>query len=146
MKKAIWLATGLLMLMMLFCGCNTEGNNMESAKTGTVTVISGLTDADMWILPDTEANRKTSLWGTATAAQVKTGESRPVSLCEPGDGGRYLLRVIDADEFYYSADGVVLQDGWTVTITETDLMSAAAEVADENGVLQHTYDVFMARL
>ena len=145
MKKAIGLAMGLMTLLLL-CGCETERNNMESATVGTVMVINGVTDADVWLLPDTQANRKTTVWGIATAAQVKTGESRSTSLCEAGDDGAYLLRAIDTNGFYYSADGVALHDGWTVKITETEPMSAALEVTDEYGAPQHTYDVFVAQL
>ena len=149
MKKALFIIVWLLALTVL-CGCTEkEQDNMETTgitSDKTVTVINGVSDADVWILPDTEANRKTSLWGTATVSKIRTGESRQAPLCEPGDGGLYLLRMIDADGFYYSASGVTLGDGYTVRISENELRAVTAEVADENGVILNTYEVFSARL
>lgn len=154
MKQAVLIAVSFLLLLFL-CGCETEGTvesmtnqNTESISvcSQTVTVISGVTEADVWLIPDTQANRATSLWGTATASGVKPGEIRPVPLCEPGDNGCYLLRVIDVDGFYYSANGVTLNDGWRLEIKAGDANAVTAEVTDENGVLQHTYEVFSARL
>ena len=153
MKRAVLIAVSLLLLFL--CGCDTEGTvesmtnqNTESvsASAKTVTVISGVTEADVWLIPDTQANRSTSLWGTATGSGVKPGESREAPLCEPGDDGCYLLRMIDVDGFYYSASGVTLNDGWSLEIKAGDAPAVTAEVTDENGVLQNTYEVFSARL
>ena len=119
---------------------------MKSKDNRTVTFVNGVRDTDVWILPDTAENRRTTVWGAATVKAVKAGESAAAPLCDPGDGGLYLLRLIDADGWYYSADGVELQAGWTVKITEEDVLSYTAEVTDENGALQNTYAVFAARL
>ena len=146
MKKAVFIGVGLLALSLL-CGCKSEepGNAGITGKQ-TVTQINKVCDADVWILPETEKNRKSTVWGTATAAKVKEGESRIAPLCEPGDDGLYLFRMIDNNQFYYSADGITLQDGWTLQISGDDLRSLAIEVADENGVVISTYEVFAARL
>ena len=117
-----------------------------TSRDKAVTFINGARDADIWILPDTQENRKTTLWGTATASKVKTDESRLAPLCEEGDNGRYLLRMIDTDGFYYAADSITLQDGWTLRIYETDVMASTLEVTDGSGVKQGTYEVFCARL
>ena len=89
---------------------------------------------------------KTTVWGTATISKIKTDESRQFSLCEPGDDGLYILRMIDTESFYYSADGIALEEGWTLRIEGNDLWSIVVEVLDESGVLQNTYEVFSARL
>ena len=140
MKKALI----CLMSMLLLCGC--KANHTAPANDKAVTFVNGVTDADVWLLPDTEANRKTTVWGTATASGVKTDESRQTPLCEAGDGGLYLIRMIDADHIYYSANGVALESGWTVRIAGADLRSVTAEVTDETGALQRTYEVFAASL
>ncbi len=62
----------------------------EGGKTATF--INEANDADIWILPKTEKNLKTTVWGAATAAAVKKGESRSFELCEPGDGSMYIFR------------------------------------------------------
>ncbi|MBQ9414226.1 MAG: hypothetical protein IJU16_03765, partial [Clostridia bacterium] len=101
---------------------------------------------DVWILPDTEANRKTTVWGTATLSKLAKGDSRQAPLCEPGDDGRYLLRLIDTDGFYYSASGVLLKADWTLQISGSGLDDIAAEVLDESGTSQATYAMFAAKL
>ena len=113
---------------------------------GNVTFINEVNDADVWILPQTEENLKTTVWGTATVSQVKTGESRKTPLCEPSEDGLYIFRMIDTDHFYYSANGLTIEAGWTVKIKGEDLHSITIEVTDENGTLQKTYEVFVARL
>ena len=146
MKKALI----CFLSMLLLCGCKANRTppaiDTPPASDKAVTFINGVTDADVWILPDTDANRKTSVWGTATASGVKTDESRQTPLCEAGENGLYLIRMIDADHIFYSADAVALQDGWTVRVAGADLYSVTAEVTDGNGVVQNTYEVFAASL
>ena len=150
MKIAIYAACLLLLLLalLLICGCTKaeEQNNMGNAANKTVTFINGIRDADIWILPRTEANLKTTLWGTATVSKTKAGESCLAPLCEPGDDGLYLFRMIDTSHFYYSASEVVLEDGWTMELKGEDLNSIVLEVTDETGTLKGTYEVFAARL
>jgi len=140
MKKAVI----YLITMLLLGGCSAKSTDSGNGKT--VTFINGVKDADIWILPETEKNLKTTVWGTATASGVKTNESRKAPLCDAGDDGLYIIRMIDADNIFYSADGIALEAGWTVRITGDDLQSVKVEVADENGVLKSTYDAFAASL
>ena len=112
----------------------------------TVWFVNGVQDADIWILPQTEDNMKTTLWGTASVSGVKTGERRETPLCEPGDDGLRMLRMIDTRHFYYSANGITLKAGWTLQVKQNDLHAVTLELSDENGVLISTYNVFSARL
>ena len=98
MKKAVLIFVCLFMLLL--CGCNSKEQSDMDNKNGTVTVINKIKDADIWILPQTEKNLKTTVWGTATVSKLKTRESRPTPLCEPGDDGLYIFRMIDTDSFY----------------------------------------------
>lgn len=146
MKKAVVFAICLLILLLL-CGCEEkEQNTMEPTNAMTVRWISGVPEADVWILPDTAANRKTTVWGAPSAAKVPAGDTAEIALCDPGDGGLYLLRMIDADGYYYAADGLRLEDGGTVQITETDILHYTVTTTDKNGALLGTYDVFAAKL
>lgn len=142
---------------VLFCGCESKEQNKEhssmssksskkTAEKNTVTFINGIQDSDVWILADTKENKKTTLWGKAAVSKIKTGESRKAPLCEPGDDGLYILRMIDTDSFYYSADGIKLEADWTVEVKEDDSHYVTAEVKDKNGRLVNTYEVFSARL
>lgn len=137
----------LLLVLLVLCSCNTgEQSSMEIANGKTVNFINGVTDADIWILPQTEKNLKTTVWGTATAQKVKTDENRQVALCEPGDEGLYIIRLIDSDGFYYSADRITLEEDWTLQIKEVDTMAVKLEVRDKNGDIKNAYDVFSAKL
>lgn len=119
---------------------------MKTISNKIVTFINGVTNADVWIMPDTEKNRKTTLWGAATVPKIKTGESRQAPLCESGDKGLYIIRMIDDEGFFYSCIGIELEDGCTVNIKENDSSFVSAEITDRNGVVKNTYEVFSARL
>lgn len=119
---------------------------MENNDKKTLIFINSVKDADVWILPQTQENMKTSLWGTATLSDVRTGESRKAPLCEPGDGGLYIIRMIDTDGFFYSVSGVSLEAGMTLHIRSDDSNGVSLDVKDKNGKLQNTYKVFSAKL
>lgn len=119
---------------------------MDPTGTKTVTFVNTVRDADAWILPQTAANLKTTVWGAATVPKAKKEESRQVPLCEAGDGGLYIFRMIDEDGLFYSANRIVLEDGWTLTIKGDDLQEISIEVSNGDGVLQNTFEVFAARL
>ena len=145
MKKMIVLM--IVLLLFLLCGCKTKAHSdTEPADDKTFTFVNSVKDADVWILPDTEANRKTTLWGEATIPKAKAGESCQAPLCGPGDDGLYLFRMIDTDSFFYSAGGIKLEEGWILEIRGDDLQSLSVDVSDENGVFQDTYEIFAARL
>ena len=140
MKRAVI----YLIIILLLCSCKAARTKPVNNKT--VTFINGVKDADVWILPETEDNLKTTVWGTATVSEIKTNESRKAPLCESGKTGLYIIRMIDADNIFYSVGGIMLEPGWTVRITGNDLKSVTATVTDENGVLKNTYEVFAASL
>lgn len=141
------LAVLCLLPVFLFCCCTTrETDNMETKNIGTVTFINSVSDADVWILADTEANRKTTLWGTATLSKIPKGESREAQLCEPGDEGLYMFRMIDTDKYYYSADHIAIEDGCTVEIKGEELNQITIKVTYGSGAVVSTYEVFAAKL
>lgn len=141
MKKAAMCVLTLLLL----CGCHAkERIEMDILGNKSVTFVNEVRDADAWILPQTAANLKTTVWGTATVPKVKMGESREVTLGEAGDGGLYIFRMIDGEGFFYSANGVVLEDGWRVKVGGED--GVVLEVRDGDGVLQKAHEVFVGRL
>lgn len=136
-----------LLALLLLCGCHAkEKMEVETPSNKTVTFVNAVHDANVWILPQTAANLKTTVWGTPTITKAKMGESRPVPLCAPGDDGLYLFRMIDTDGFFLSANGLVLEDGWTMQLKGSDRQAISLEISDGNGVLQKTYEIFSARL
>ena len=147
MKRTSLIVLCALMTLLLCC-CKSEeqDDNMQIANNKTVTFINLINGADVWILPQTEENLKTTVWGTPTISKAKAGESFNAVVEDAGDIGVYMLRMIDTDGFFYSADGLILESGWTIEIKGNDTDLITAEVKDENGVLTGNYDIFSARL
>lgn len=136
-----------VLALLLLCGCHAkERIEMEPTSSTTVMFVNAVHDADVWILPQTASYLKTTVWGTPTIAKAKMGESHPAPLCAPGDDGLYLFRMIDTDGFFHSANGLVLEDGWTLQLKGSDWQAISLEISDGNGVLQKTYEIFSARL
>lgn len=105
----------------------------EPNKTISVTFINDVEEADIWILPQTEENLKTSLWGTATISKLKPGERKTISIND-FEKGRYIVRIIDEDKAYYSANDIILKENYTVHF-QTDGSKYEAELVtlDQNG-------------
>lgn len=144
MKKAIALMGCLLLL--LICGCQAkENNDMGNTESKTVVFVNGVQDADIWLLPQTEENLKTTVWGAASAADVKAGETHEIALGAANDG-LYIFRMIDTDGMYYSADNLTLEGGFTLELTGSDLRALTLTVTNEAGEQVVTYDVFVASL
>lgn len=121
----------------------------EPETTGAaVTFINETVDADIWIIPDTEANRKTSLWGAASIRDLAVNESAPVSLDALGGPGLYLFRAIDVNDGFYEAAGVFLDAGYTLRFTAGGGRPAEAvlEILDADGNLTDTRSVFVGVL
>lgn len=136
-----------IFILLLCCNCTIkESETMETTCDRTVTVINGIKEADIWILPKTEENLKTTLWGKAVASKVKENESRQVPLSKPGDDGLYIFRMIDNDHMYYSAEDLILEDGWTLEIKGELMADVIIEVTDKDGAVKVAYEVSAARL
>jgi hypothetical protein len=137
-----------LFTLMAFCSCNTTKESETTATTAcdrTVTIINRVNEASIWVLSDTEANRKTTVWGTPT---IKTAvdESCHAGIDKPGDNGLYIFRMIDIEKMYYSSDNIALEDGWTLEIKQESTQVYVIEVTDKDGNLNATYEVFAASL
>ena len=145
MKKTALIAICLVMIAAL-CACTGgETETTTAAGNKTVTFINGAAEADVWILPETQENLKTTVWGKATLSAVRKGESRTAPLCEPGDDGLYIFRMIDTGSFYYSANGIALNDSMTLKITGEGT-SFTLEVTGKDGTVSGEYELFYARL
>ena len=105
----------------------------ELNKTISVTFINDVEKADIWILPQTKENLKTSLWGTATISKLKPGEKKTISIND-FEEGRYIVRIIDDDKAFYSANDIVLKENYTIRF-KTDETKYEAELVtlDQNG-------------
>ncbi len=120
---------GAFCLFFYFKGSNATP---APAKEISVTFVNEVENADVWILPRTEENLKTTLWGTPTLSGSGKGSTE---ICRVDGGAEYyIVRIIDADEGYYAANDLILLDGYTVRFTaDADKYHAALAVIDGNG-------------
>ena len=104
--------------------------------------------ADIWILPETEENRGTTLWGTATVGGLEAGAAGLAKIAVADGVDKYMLRVIDKDGMYYEVNGVSLAEGYTLTFRAGDdgPMDFALDVYDADGAIVKTYSAFAAML
>ena len=109
-----------------------KNSDVIRTKEVSVTFVNGVEDADVWILPQTEENLGTMLWGTPTLGGSAKGSTETCRI--EGGAKKYIVRIIDRDEAYFAAKDFFLHDGWTVRFTtDTDKYDAALAVFDENG-------------
>lgn len=143
MKKPLLILLCLILSLMLF-SCKGNGGESEmknKTKVISVTFINDVEEADIWILPQTEENLKTSLWGTATIPKLKAGEKTTVKLSDSAD--KYIVRIIDVDHAYYSADDITLSDGYSIHFkTDERKHEAVISDIDESGNVISSKEAF----
>ena len=120
----MWIRVVLLILILsavflLACasGSRTSKDAPEASPEETITIgfVNSVQTADVWIIPDTEENRKTTVWGTASVKNAEPEKEYPVSIPH-NDGDTYLLRMIDKDHIYYESKSVTLLEGYSLII------------------------------
>ena len=118
-------------------------NSMEYIPTVSVSFQNEVEEADVWLLPQTEENLKTSLWGTPSAGALGKGASVELTLTNPEFAETWLLRIIDRDKAYYSAKDLKLEDGYTLVFkSEGSKFDAVIEVHDASGNLVFSAEAF----
>ena len=118
-------------------------NSMEYIPTVSVGFRNEVEEADVWLLPQTEENLKTSLWGTPSAGALGKGASVELTLTNPEYAEAWLVRIIDRDKAYYSAQDLKLEDGYTVVFkSEGSKFDAVIEVHDAGGAVLFSANAF----
>ena len=118
-------------------------NSMEYIPTVSVSFQNEVEEADVWLLPQTEENLKTSLWGTPSAGALGKGASAELTLTNPEYAEAWLVRIIDRNKAYYSAQDLKLEDGYTVVFkSEGSKFNAVIEVHDATGNLVFSAEAF----
>ena len=138
MKKISFIPI-IAILCWLFCSCQPEQGESDMKpknQTISVTLRNDAEEADIWILPQTAQNLKTTVWGTPTFSKVKAGERQTGSI---PDGETYIIRIIDVNHAYYAANDIVLSNNDTVHFrTDASKNEAAIDVIDEKGTVKST--------
>ena len=139
MKKLLLIVLGA-MLLICSAACKAEQgesdmkNKSQTNSAGKISVsfVNDVDEADVWILPQTKENLKTTLWGTPTLSKLKKGEKEIADI--GGETEKFIIRIIDTDHAYYAVNDIVLGDGYTVRFkTEESKFDAEIVVLDENG-------------
>ena len=130
----------LFLVLTLFACQKQEEVKPEETETSTtgemmkIRFVNEVEDTDLWILPQTEKNLKTSLWGTATVAMLKKEDAIEVAIEETSDH-LYILRLIDQRGALYSANDFELHDGDTIVFDaiDDDFVRARLTLLDKEG-------------
>ena len=130
----------LFLVLTLFACQKQEEVKLEETGTSTtgemmkIRFVNEVEDTDLWILPQTEKNLKTSLWGTATVAMLKKEDAIEVAIEETSDH-LYILRLIDQRGALYSANDFELHDGDTIVFDaiDDDFVRARLTLLDKEG-------------
>ena len=127
----------------------SSGGETSLVDDGSVvTFRNEVEKTDVWILPDTEENRKLSVWGTATIGGLEKDKSAEVSLFALGGPGQYLVHMITPDEMYFGVAGIKLDAGYTMRfyLADEEYHIWMLEVKDADGNAVDDLEVFGARL
>ena len=112
----------------------------------TVSFEDDVEPASVWVITDTESNRKTSIWGTAMIKTEELGKEYRAGIPQAGDD-KYLFRMIDEDGIYYDANIPELKDGWKLNLYSKDgNWESYLNIYDENDNLIQECSVFSAAL
>ena len=147
---------------LIFCGCikvkpadpDPPGSDEPAIPAApaeddgsVITFINKREETDVWILPDTDENRKLSLWGTPTIKALGEGKQAELSLSALGGPGMYVIHMINPDDMYYGVSEVRIEAGYTLVFRTGDWVGAyELEVRDADGETVKVYEVFGAML
>ncbi|MBQ2655566.1 MAG: hypothetical protein IJF95_02905 [Erysipelotrichaceae bacterium] len=139
-EKGLKILLCLFLALTLFACQKQEKAKPEETETSTtgemmkIRFVNEVEDTDLWILPQTEKNLKTSLWGTATVAMLKKEDAIEVVIEETSDH-LYILRLIDQRGALYSANDFELHDGDTIVFDaiDDDFVRARLTLLDKEG-------------
>ncbi|MBO4419646.1 MAG: hypothetical protein J5789_07470 [Oscillospiraceae bacterium] len=122
-------------------------NSMAAQERFPVTFENRVQEADIWILPQTSENLKTTLWGTPTVGKLAPGETAEVVLTESYAAEAWLVRIIDTDQALYSANDLKLADGYRIVFrSEGARFDAVIEVLDPEGSVVFSGEAFSGSL
>lgn len=152
-KTCMFFLLGGMVMLLFGCGKNKKNVGPDSQPSNTaetptieITVLNQINTADIWVIPDIEKNRKTTVWGTATLSKLDV-ETGTVAYISESSDGMYLIRMIDENQMFYSADAVQLENNQSIVIREdAESRITIIEVYDAQGTKISEYEMFAGRL
>ena len=119
-----------------------EKNAGESIK---IVFKNEAAKADIWILPETKENKATTTWGKATVPKDKSEQKIAVNKDEGTE--TFIFRAIDEEDMYYEANGIALEDGFTLVFKKGNGdLPYTVETVNSEGHTVKAYFVFAAKL
>ena len=142
--RCLILFFGVIMIFTLF-GCGKQKHELHfDRECFRVTFINNVETADVWVLPQTDDNLKSSLWGTASAKSLEVNTQRDITLSKTDESELYIVNIIDADHAYYSAQNIRLDDGYVIRFTTEDSKyDAYIEVLNTDGAVLMKQEAFV---
>ena len=118
-----------------------------AGETIAIGFVNKVMPADVWVIENTEKNRKTSVWGTANVKSTELQKEYSATVAKNAEDS-YLFRMIDTDHNYYSSDDIILKDGYSIEIFKSagEFEEIKIAVYDEKGEKTEERDVFNAAL
>ena len=78
--RCLSLFFGVVMMLALF-GCGKQKHELYfDEESFRVTFVNNVETADVWVLPQTDENRNSSLWGTASAKNLEANTQCGIAL------------------------------------------------------------------
>ena len=103
--------------------------------------------ATVWILPETEENKRTTLWGEATVPEAESEDGGKFTVSKKENAATFIFRAIDSDSMYYEANGITLDNGYSVIFKQGESpRSFTIETVRPDGQTVNVYPVFAAKL
>lgn len=124
----------------------SEKNTMVYMLPIVISLENQVKPADIWIMEDTNYNRKLSTWGGATIKECPVGSPLTLTLENVSDDCQYIVRMIDKSGLFYEAGNVEITDGQSIVIKSEDGNRTLVSVYDRDGSLQNEYEMFVAAL
>ena len=122
-------------------------NSMAAQERFCVTFENRVQGADIWILPQTAENLKTTLWGTPTIGKLAAGGTTEVILTGSYEAEAWIVRIIDAEQALYSANDLKLAEGYRILFrSEGSKFDAVIEVLDPEGSVVFSGEAFSGSL
>lgn len=112
----------ILMVLILagffVTSCDKKNENLTGSSI-SVSFTSQIESADVWIIPNTEENRKTTNLGKAIIPKAVAGSEYSVLLPDI-ESHEYILRMIVDNNMYYESGYFWLTSGSTMEVTVQD--------------------------
>ena len=147
-KRWLILLLGVMVMSGLVgCGKPRDGQEQTAMQEITVGFVNEVTEADVWVLPQTPENLKTTLWGAATVSGLAAGERKELRLSRTAEDQVWMVRILDRDHGYYAARDLVLDEGYCIEFrSDGDRLQAVLRVLDRDGKEVSSQGAFVGTL